>query len=124
MSTDNKRLVLEFLRLVTSGAVDEAYDQYVDTKGVHHNPHFKAGFESLRLAMKQAHKESPVQHFTPKSILSDRDLVAVHSHIVQLGTKEDIQVVHIFRIENGKITELWDCAAPIPAKNINTDGTF
>jgi hypothetical protein len=35
-----------------------------------------------------------------------------------------MSVVHMFRIRNGKIAEMWDCGQQIPKDSPNTDGAF
>ena len=124
MNQDPKAVALQFLQLAASGQVDEAYDNYVDMSGKHHNVYFPAGFPSLREAMKDAHKKSPNRLFTPKTVLADGDLVAVHSHLIRAGSAPEISVVHIFRIAKGKIVEMWDTGMELPSDSPNSDGEF
>ena len=121
---DNKQSALQFMELVTAGKIDEAYQKYVSMDGKHHNAFFPAGFPALRDAMKENHIQFPVKIFTPKNVLADGDLVAVHSHLVLKAGEPGIITVHIFRFQDGKIIELWDCSQAIPADLPNTDGVF
>ena len=117
-----KNITVNFLKLVISGKIDEAYEKYVDMKGKHHNVYFPDGFSSLKDAMKENHKVFPNKLFEIKQSVAEDNMVAVHSHL-RLGEKQ-MTVVHIFRFENGKIIEMWDVGQEIPANNPNKDGAF
>jgi predicted SnoaL-like aldol condensation-catalyzing enzyme len=92
--------------------------------GKHHNVYFPAGFQHLKEAMKESHAKEPNKEFKPKTVLCDSDLVVVHSHLKRAADVPEIQVVHMFRITNGKIVEMWDCGQEIPKDNPNADGAF
>jgi len=119
-----KKTAVEFLQLVVAGRIDEAYRQYVDMSGKHHNAYFTAGFPALRRGMEENHLQFPDKHILPKHVLVDGDFVAVHSHVVLRAREKEIAVVHLFRFHNGKIVELWDCGQPIPVDCPNADGVF
>lgn len=124
MSQHTKEIALQFLTLVTTGKIDEAYEAYVDRNGKHHNVYFPAGFEHLKNAMKENHAAEPNKAFTPKNVFCDGELVAVHSHLVRSANAPEMSVVHMFRIRDGKIVEMWDCGMQIPADCPNMDGAF
>ena len=90
--------------------------------GKHHNMYFPAGFSSLKDAMKENHKQFPNKVFEIKNSISEGSMVAVHSSIY-LGEKQ-LAVVHIFRFEKGKITEMWDIGQEIPKELPNKDGAI
>jgi len=121
---DNKQAALDFLTLVTTGKIDEAYEKYVDMKGKHHNLYFAAGFPVLQQGMKDSDKQYPNKKFSVKHVIGEGNLVAVHSHVILKAKEMEIAVVHLFRFENEKIVEMWDCGAQIPADSPNTDGIF
>lgn len=124
MSQENKDIAVDFLLLASSGKVDEAYEKYVDMNGKQHNVYFPAGFPALQEAMREAHEVSPNQSFTPMMVLSDGDLVVVHSRVIRQSNDPVISVVHMFRIENGKIIEMWDTGIEVPPDSPNADGAF
>lgn len=53
----------------------------------------------------------------------ENNLVMIHS-CVRLDENQKIIVVHIFRFENDKIIEMWDCWQIIPKDLINKDEDF
>ena len=120
----NKEIAVGFLQMVVAGKIDEAYQLYVTMDGKHHNAFFASGFSTLREAMKENHTQFPHKQFTVKHVLGDGDLVAVHSHLVFKAGEPGMVVVHLFRFNEGKIVELWDCGQAIPVECPNTDGAF
>ena len=54
--------------------------------------------------------------------MAEGDLVVVHSHNIPVPGTRGKAVIDIFRVENGKIVELWDVVQEVPeaAKNNNT----
>jgi predicted SnoaL-like aldol condensation-catalyzing enzyme len=120
----HKQAAVQFLQLVVMGSIDEAYEKYVDMQGKHHNPFFPVGFPELRKAMIENHVQFPNKQLTVKNVLGDGDLVAVHSHILLRPGETGISAVHLFRFQDNRIVEMWDCGQPIPADSPNKDGAF
>jgi len=127
--TDNstrshKQSAVQFLRLVVAGRIDEAYQMFVDLQGKHHNPTFPAGFLALEKAMIENHVQFPSKQLIVKNLLGDGELVAVHSHIMLRTGDPGVAAVHLFRFQDDKIVEMWDCVQPLPADSPNKDGAF
>ena len=119
-----KQVAVDFLTLVIAGKIDEAYSNYVDMDGKHHNVFFAAGFSVLCHAMKENDAQFARKRFTIKNVLCDGDLVVVHSHLVLKISDVGMVTFHMFRILNGKIIEMWDCGQVIPHDLKNNDGAF
>ncbi len=119
-----KDAAVQFLHLIISGHIEQAYDRHVNMQGKHHNPFFLAGFRALQQAMSQNHAQFPHKHLTVKHVLGDGDLVAVHSHLVPRPGDLGMVVVHLMRFDGDKIVEFWDCGQAIPADGPNADGAF
>jgi predicted SnoaL-like aldol condensation-catalyzing enzyme len=121
---ERKQAAVEFLQLVVAGRIDEAYQKHVDMQGKHHNPFFPAGFPALKKGMMENHVQFPNKQLVVKNVLGDGDLVAVHSHIVPPQGEKGMAVVYLFRFQDGKIVEMWDCGQPLPTDSPNKDGAF
>ncbi|HUL42767.1 MAG TPA: nuclear transport factor 2 family protein [Bacteroidota bacterium] len=119
-----KASAVDFLQLIVSGEVDEAYKKYADMKGKHHNPYVPAGLPSLQKAMADDNVRSPGKKLTVKNVLADGNLVAVHSHLVMRQGETGMIVVHLFRFDGDRIMEFWDCGQQIPPDSPNKDGAF
>ena len=117
----NKQAAVDFLQRVVKGRINEAYAEYVDMNGKHHNPYFPAGFAMLKQAMIDNETQFPNKQYMIKNVLGDGDLVAVHGRIV-LAPDKNLEVTHLFRFAGGKIVEMWDVAMPWPADSLNKDG--
>jgi len=120
----HKESALDFLHLVVSGNIDEAYDKYVNMYGKHHNVNFSAEFSSLKRGMIENHTQFPNKRLMVKNVLGDGNLVAIHSNIVMKMGEPGMAVVHIFRFEDGRIIEMWDISQAIPNDTSNRLGAF
>lgn len=119
-----KEIAIKFLQSVASGQVDEAYEKYVSPHFFHHNPYFKGDRETLRLAMKEAHVQSPNKIYEAVRALEDGNLVAVHGRLVIASNSQEMAVVHILRFENDRIVEEWETGGEVPADSPNENGAF
>lgn len=119
-----KQIAVEFLEMVGAGKIDDAYREYAEPNGKHHNPFFAAGFTALREAMKANALQFPEMHLTVKNVIGDGDLVAIHSHVVLRPGEPGLATIHLFRFKGNKIVEIWDIGQPVPADLTNQDGMF
>lgn len=120
----HKETATQFMRLIASGEIDKAYDQFMVTKGIHHNQFVMAGFPALRAAMKKDYQGSPVKLLTIKWVIEEGDMVVVHSHMSKKIDDPGWQLIHMFRFKDDLIVELWDCSQALSANSPNADGAF
>ncbi len=59
MSDDNKNAAVSFLKMVSSGKVDEAYSKFIGDGFKHHNPYFEGSADALRAGMKENAIQNP-----------------------------------------------------------------
>ena len=118
-----KDIAISFLTCASAGRLDEAYS-LVSPKFRHHNAYFKGDAQSLKAGMDDAHKQFPDTKLDVQHVLADGDMVAVHSKVQHAPERPAIAVVHIFRLEAGKIAELWDVAMEVPEDSPNENGVF
>jgi predicted SnoaL-like aldol condensation-catalyzing enzyme len=122
--TSNKDAAIDFMHLVSSGHVKQAFSSYVGHEFKHHNPFFAAGALSLMNAMDANAKEYPEKEFTLHHVIAEGNLVAVHGHVRHEPQEIGHALVHLFRFANGKIVEMWDLGQEIPSSSPNRDGMF
>ncbi|HSX06784.1 MAG TPA: nuclear transport factor 2 family protein [Candidatus Saccharimonadia bacterium] len=120
----NKESAVQFLKLMSSGKVDEAYDHFASPTGKHHSPYFAAGFDALKAAMKESYSQFPQKQSEVKHVVAEGDMVAIHSHVILNPGDPGFAIVHLLRFEGGKIVELWDFTQPVLADSPNADGPF
>jgi predicted SnoaL-like aldol condensation-catalyzing enzyme len=120
----HKERAVDFLQLVVAGKIDEAYENYINMHGRHHNVYYSAEFSSLKKGMIENYAQFPSKRLMVKNVLGEGELVAIHSNIVMKAGEPGIAAVHIFRFEDGKIIELWDIGQAIPLDSPNRIGAF
>ena len=125
MSTrSRKEAAVDFLTMVASGRVRDAYERYVGPGFRHHNPYFPGDAQSLMAAMADNAAKNPDKILEVKLALEDGPHVAVFSHIRQNPSDRGAAVVHIFRFENDRVVELWDLGQAVPESSPNVNGMF
>ena len=122
--SSKKETAISFLKLAGMGDVRKAFDKYVASNFLHHNPYFKGDAASLRQAMEQNRKDCPDKILDFQRALEDGDLVAVHLRVRLTPTDRDIALIHIFRFEGDKIAEVWEAAQQVPEHSPNENGVF
>ena len=120
----NKDAAIDFMHLVSTGHVRQAFAQYVDRSFKHHNPFFAAGASSLLEAMDDNAKQNPDKQLTIHHAIAEGNLVAIHGHVRHSPTEIGFALAHVLRFKDGKIVEMWDLGQAIPSSSPNVDGMF
>src|SRR5436190_15889056 len=118
-----KNIAISFLRLASSGKLDEAY-KHVSPDFRHHNPHFPGDAASLKAGMAEAAAKFPNTRLEVQHTFEEENLVAIHSRVLHAPDQPEISVVHIFRFEGDQIAELWDVGMQAPTDSPNKNGMF
>jgi predicted SnoaL-like aldol condensation-catalyzing enzyme len=121
--SDNARLAVDFMKAASDGRAREAMRRVAAPGFIHHNPYFASGAETLATAMDEDARANPDKVLEIQRTIEEGPFVAVHSRLRQPG-RPDLATVHIFRIEDGRIHELWDVVQESPAESPNQDGMF
>ena len=122
--TSRADIATSFLRMCARGEVRDAYDRYVSQDFVHHNAWFAGDRESLLRAMEESAAKEPNKSFEVRQVIDGGDKVAVLSHLKRVDAGLEYAVVHIARIVDGKVVELWDLGQEIPKDSPNELGMF
>ena len=120
-----KEIAIDFLKLVSSGKVREAYEKYVHPDFKHHNAYFKGDRESLLVAMEESAASDPNKSFEVVRSLEEGDLVATHGRLRRTDPNAlEIAVVHILRFEDNQIIEEWEVGQEVPKDSPNENGIY
>lgn len=122
---NQKEIAMNFLKLAACGEVREAYEKYIAQDFIHHNQYFKGDRDSLMKAMEEASVKSPNKSIEIKKCYQDGDTVITHSLVqVQDKSRPSVAVVHISKIKDNKIVELWDLGQEIMKDSPNENSPF
>jgi len=120
---NKKEIATEFLKLVSSGEVKEAYDKHVHQDFIHHNAYFKGDRKTLMNGMKESAQQFPDKKYETLRALEDGELVTVHGKVSNVFGK-DWSAIHIFRFERDKIIEEWEASQENMEDSPNENGIF
>jgi len=119
-----KEAAVEFLTLVATGKVREAYDRHVAPGFRHHNPYFRGDAASLMEGMQANATENPDKELVVQRAIQEGDEVAVFSRVTLRPGDPAFALVHIFRFEGPLIVEAWDIGQAVPPDCVNENGMF
>lgn len=101
-----------------------ALDRYWDPSYLQHNPQMLNGVPAAKTGLGGYFASAPQLTVTPKRIIAEGDLVAVHSHYVNYPGDRGAAILDLFRVRNGKIVEHWDIIQNVPETSANGNGMF
>jgi predicted SnoaL-like aldol condensation-catalyzing enzyme len=104
--------------------VDEAFADYVGPEYIQHNPTIADGIDAGKTAIKAIVAAAPASRKNFKRVIVQGDMVVVHSHVIPNPGDRGLDIVDIFRAENGKLVEHWDVIEPVPEKAMNGNTMF
>jgi predicted SnoaL-like aldol condensation-catalyzing enzyme len=120
----NRAIAIDFLRQASAGHARDAMRKYAASRFVHHNPYFGRDADILAAAMDENARSNPDNVMEIMRTIVEGPLVAVHSRVQLTPSDAPLAIVHILRIEDGRIHEFWDVAQPVPAGSPNQAGMF
>ncbi|MGW4144161.1 nuclear transport factor 2 family protein [Streptomyces mirabilis] len=120
----NKKLVTDYVGQLLVGKDLSAVDTYVGTEYHEHSPNTPDRAEGVKTGLGAYFEQFPQLSVTPKRIIAEGDLVAVHSHYVDTPGERGRAVIDLFRIRDGKIVEHWDASQDVPEKSANDNTMF
>ncbi|MER7692726.1 nuclear transport factor 2 family protein [Streptomyces sp. NPDC097610] len=82
------------------------------------------GLAGVKAALGAYFAQFPQLRITPKRIIAEGDLVAVHSHTVNVPGERGQAVVDLFRVRRGRIVEHWDAVQDAPETSANGNTMF
>jgi predicted SnoaL-like aldol condensation-catalyzing enzyme len=117
----NKKIVFDFSRVVLAGLRLDQASKYLSEDYIQHNPNVETGLKGFLEFFSKFGGPRPIPDEIPGlvSIQAEGDYVTL-SFVNQMdnpqgdGTKYTTTWFDMFRLENGKIVEHWDCDTKTP----------
>ncbi len=122
ITAENKRIVTEFYRDFYVNQNIAVAPKYLNENIKQHRPNIgdgrKATVDEYVAYLKDHHNHKE----EIKRVIAEGDLVAVHA--VAIDEADEVAVVDIFRVQDGKIVEHWDVCQAVPEKSANSNTMF
>ncbi|NEB04144.1 SnoaL-like polyketide cyclase [Streptomyces sp. SID13726] len=120
----NKKLVTAFVEQYLVKKDLSAIDTYVGPEYHQHNPYIPDGVAGAKAGLGAYFAQFPQLVATPKRVIAEGDLVAVHLHTVNVPGERGQAVVDLFRVRGGRIVEHWDVVQDVPETSANNNTMF
>ena len=119
-----KKNAVEFYKMAYEGNPRKATELYVGMEYIQHNPAVGNGIEGFIDYFERMQTEYPNKSIEFVRVISENDLVALHTHQIWPGNDEYV-TMDFFRFDtNGKIVEHWDAIQQIPKNSANENKMY
>ncbi|MDQ1069734.1 nuclear transport factor 2 family protein [Streptomyces canus] len=119
-----KAVAVEVLKGVFERGDTKVVDRFVRPDYIQHNPLAPDGAETLKNLGTFVHQQFPDAEYRVQRVISEGDLVLVHSNVVMTPGTRGTAVFDIFRFQGGKIAEHWDVGQNVPDTTANGNDMF
>jgi predicted SnoaL-like aldol condensation-catalyzing enzyme len=121
----NKQAVVEYYELAFNAKQPEqAVEKYLGPHYIQHNPQAPDGAEAFIAFVRGFAAQFPELSIDIKRVVGEGDIVVTHGLIKTSAEDPGTVAVDFFRLENGKIVELWDVLQPFPETSANDHPMF
>ncbi len=123
--TANERIVVDFYNLAFNAHKPaDAAQRYIGATYIQHNPLVPNGAAPFVSYFGEFFKTHPAAALDMVRVISEGDLVVVHSKFTTGPEDKGQAIIDIFRIASGKIVEHWDVIQPVPDHTVNGNTMF
>ncbi|MDX3670197.1 nuclear transport factor 2 family protein [Streptomyces europaeiscabiei] len=119
-----KAVAVRVLKGVFEDGDTAVVDRYVRPDYIQHNPLAPDGAETLKGLAAAVSGQFPDAVYGIERVVSQGDLVLVHSNVVLTPGTRGSAVFDIFRFQGGRIAEHWDVAQEVPESSANGNDMF
>lgn len=118
----NKDVVRAFTRIVFNGRDLSQLERFMREDYIQHSYGIESGREAFRdFAENRFFAEHPGLELKIMNLFEDGDLVFSHNHaVLEEGVNEAV-VFDIYRLQDGKLAEHWDCIQPLKPEQMNPE---
>lgn len=121
----NKDLVIEFTEKIFNAHTVEGLDKYMREDYIQHNPTVEQGRQGfINFCEQRFFPGHPQLHLHIRHIYEDGDIVVCHNlAVIEPGVNENI-VFDVYRIQDGKLAEHWDCVQHLTQEQMPLSDRF
>ncbi|MGA6223133.1 nuclear transport factor 2 family protein [Streptomyces umbrinus] len=118
------QIAARVLRAAFEAGDPAVIDRHVRPDYIQHNPLAPDGPEAMKAFAAAWKQQFPEATYEERRIISDGDLVLLHSSGVLAPGTPGLAFFEIFRFQDGKIAEHWDILQEVPATTANGNDMF
>lgn len=122
--TVKTQIAVQTLRTAFDGGDTTAIDRHLRPDYIQHNPLAPDGPDALKAFGAAWRRQYPDTTYEIKRVISEGDLVLLHSHVVPAPGTRGIAAFDIFRFQEGKIAEHWDILQEVPETTAHGNDMF
>lgn len=120
-TAENKELVKNLIQdVLMENGKPEKVDDYISENYIQHNKNVEDGLEPFRRLVMAPNR--PLYYSEIVLLVGEGNFVSTLSkaHWKDENIDQDYAQVDVFRIEDGKVVEHWDCVEPVPEVSVNS----
>jgi predicted SnoaL-like aldol condensation-catalyzing enzyme len=120
----NRRLVLDFYENVINKREYDRWPEYLHPDYIQHKPNIADGPQGVLDFMRENYARFPKHEPEVVRSFVDGDYVFLHVHVRMQPLNQDIAVMDIFRMADGRLVEHWDVEQAVPLDMAHSNGMF
>lgn len=123
MSTEETRKVIQdWMAANHTMGPRKAYEKYCLDEVIGHSPTAAPGKEGSLDYIEDEFSRG--MKLTVHRMIVDGDFGGVHMHFTFTDGSPDLAIVDLWRVENGKLAELWDVPQVVPKTTVSGNSIF
>jgi predicted SnoaL-like aldol condensation-catalyzing enzyme len=103
---------------------DERWPEYLRPDYIQHKPNVADGPQGVIDFMRANYARYPRHTVEVVRSFVDGNYVFLHVHVHMQPFNQDVAVMDIFRVADGKLAEHWDVDQLVPTEMMHTNGMF
>lgn len=120
----NAEIVKEFTQIVFNQKKLDMIDRYMKEDYIQHNPTVAQGREGFIAFAKGFTGRFPDLELQIRHIYQDGDIVVCHNLAVLIPGENENIVFDVYRLEDGKLAEHWDCIQHLTQEQIGNSAAL
>lgn len=114
----NLETIIDFVEGIKAKKFDDVINRYSGSEYIQHNRSVESGVKAIVETNRELAKKFPEFMLEAKHVYLDDCFVTFHSHVTfkkehRGNDNKGLNVVDIWKVENGNITEHWDSIQPL-----------